>query len=306
MRKTLKTFVLFFGLSILSAPLFLSCDQTAQQSTAPDMAMIQKTVEKAVAESVGSGEALQQQLVKISTVEQVIRRGNLRVGMSTFVPWAMKDKTGQLIGFEIDVARQLAKDMGVKIEFVPTKWAGIIPALLTGKFDVIIGGMSIRPDRNLKVNFTIPYDYAGQSIVANKKMAAGFTRIDHFNRSDVIISARLGSTAADAANKFMPQAQKKFFDDEAQVIQEVINGRAHAAVASAPLPAFQAIKYPDQLFLPVKGTFTKEPIGFALQKGDFDTLNYFNNWIRVVEAKGWLAERKYYWFETKDWEDLIQ
>ncbi|MGD9235755.1 MAG: transporter substrate-binding domain-containing protein, partial [Desulfobacterales bacterium] len=94
---------------------------------------------------------LQQQLVQESTVEQVIKRGTLRVGMSTFVPWAMKDKTGKLIGFEIDVARQLAADMGVKIEFVPTKWAGIIPALLTGKFDVIIGGMSVRPDRNLKV-----------------------------------------------------------------------------------------------------------------------------------------------------------
>ncbi|MGD2186184.1 MAG: transporter substrate-binding domain-containing protein [Desulfobacterales bacterium] len=249
---------------------------------------------------------LQQQLVQESTVEQVMARGNLRVGMSTFVPWAMKDKTGQLIGFEIDVARQLSQDLGVKIEFVPTKWAGIIPALLTGKFDVIIGGMSIRPDRNLKVNFTIPYDYAGQSIVANKKMAAGFTGLEIFNRSNIIIAARLGSTAADAANKFMPKAQKKFFDDEAQVIQEVLNGRAHAAVASAPLPAFQAIKYPDQLFLPVKGTFTKEPIGFALRKGDFDTLNYFDNWIRVMQAKGWLAERKHYWFETKDWENLIK
>jgi polar amino acid transport system substrate-binding protein len=249
---------------------------------------------------------LQQQLVQESTIEQVMKRGMLRVGMSTFVPWAMKDKTGKLIGFEIDVASQLAADMGVKIEFVPTKWAGIIPALLTGKFDVIIGGMSVRPDRNLKVNFSIPYDYAGQSIVANKKIAASFNRLEDFNRPDVTISARLGSTAADAANKFMPEAQKKFFDDEAQVIQEVLNGRAHAAVASAPLPAFQAIKYPDQLFLPVKGTFTKEPIGFALRKGDFDTLNYFNNWIRVTEAKGWLAERKHYWFETKDWENLIK
>ncbi|MBW2487892.1 MAG: transporter substrate-binding domain-containing protein [Deltaproteobacteria bacterium] len=249
---------------------------------------------------------LQQQLVQESTVEQVIKRGTLRVGMSTFVPWAMKDKTGKLIGFEIDVARQLAADMGVKIEFVPTKWAGIIPALLTGKFDVIIGGMSVRPDRNLKVNFTLPYDYAGQSIVANKKMAAGFSRLEDFNRPDVTIAARLGSTAADAANKYMPAAQKKFFDDEAQVIQEVVNGRAHAAVASAPLPAFQAIKYPDQLFLPITGTFTKEPIGFAVRKGDFDTLNYFNNWIRVTEAKGWLAERKHYWFETKDWEDNIK
>ncbi|MGD8467665.1 MAG: transporter substrate-binding domain-containing protein, partial [Desulfobacterales bacterium] len=174
---------------------------------------------------------IQQQLVQESTIEQVIKRGTLRVGMSTFVPWAMKDKTGKLIGFEIDVARQLAADMGVKIEFVPTKWAGIIPALLTGKFDVIIGGMSVRPDRNLKVNFTRPYDYAGQSIVANKKLAAGFKHLADFNRPDVVITARLGSTAADAANKYMPAAQKKFFDDEAQVIQEVLNGRAHAAVA---------------------------------------------------------------------------
>jgi polar amino acid transport system substrate-binding protein len=56
-----------------------------------------------------------------SVVEQVIQRGILRVGMSTFVPWAMKDKTGKLIGFEIDVATRLAEDMGVNVEFVPTK-----------------------------------------------------------------------------------------------------------------------------------------------------------------------------------------
>ncbi len=249
---------------------------------------------------------IQQELVQESAVEQILKRGTLKVGMSTFVPWAMKDKTGKLVGFEIDVATRLAEDMGVKVEFVPTKWAGIIPALLTGKFDVVIGGMSVRPDRNLKVNFSIPYDYAGQSIVANKKLAAGFSSLQDFNHPDVVISARLGSTAADAANKFMPRAKKRLFDDEAQVIQEVVNGKAHAAVASAPLPAFQALKFSDRLFLPVRGTFTKEPIGFALKKGDYDTLNYFNNWIRVVEAKGWLAERKHYWFETKDWEGMLK
>jgi polar amino acid transport system substrate-binding protein len=249
---------------------------------------------------------LQQELAEQSAVEQVIKRGILKVGMSTFVPWAMKDKTGKLIGFEIDVATRLAEDMGVKIEFTPTKWAGIIPALLTGKFDVIIGGMSVRPDRNLKVNFSRPYDYAGQSLVANKKLAAGFAGLKDFDRADVVISARLGSTAADAAKKFMPKAQKRFFDDEAQVIQEVINGRAHGAVASAPLPAYQAIRYPDKLFMPLPGTFTKEPIGFAVRKGDFDTLNYFDNWIRVTEASGWLAERKHYWFETKDWESMLK
>ena len=249
---------------------------------------------------------LQQELVQESAVEQIMKRGILKVGMSTFVPWAMKDKTGKLIGFEIDMATRLAEDMGVKVEFVPTKWAGIIPALLTGKFDVIIGGMSVRPDRNLKVNFTIPYDYAGQSLVANKKLATGFSSLQDFNRPDVIIATRLGSTAADAAKRFMPKAKKRLFDDEAQVIQEVLNGKAHAAVASAPLPAFQALKFPDRLFLPFQRTFTKEPIGFALRKGDYDTLNYFNNWIRVVDAKGWLAERKHYWFETRDWEGMLK
>jgi polar amino acid transport system substrate-binding protein len=249
---------------------------------------------------------IQQQLVQESTIEQVMKRGVLRVGMSTFKPWAMKDKTGKLIGFEIDVATRLAKDMGVQIEFVPTQWSGIIPALLTGKFDVIIGGMSITPERNLKVNFSIPYDYGLMSMVASKKLAFGYKGVESFNRPEVIITARLGTTAAAAANNHMPQAQKKFFDNEAQVIQEVLNEKAHAAVASAPLPEEQVLKYPDKLFLPVKGPIAKEPIGFAVRKGDFDTLNYFNNWIRVVQEEGWLAERRHYWFETRDWENLIQ
>lgn len=249
---------------------------------------------------------LRQQLVTESTIEQVMRRGVLNVGMSTFVPWAMKDKPGRFIGFEIDVASRLAADMGVKVNFVPTKWSGIIPALLTGKFDVIIGGMGIRPDRNLKVNFSVPYNYSGMSLLASRERAAGFDTLQAFNRPDVAIAARIGTTAATAAKKHLPRAQLRLFDDEAQAVQELLNGRVHALVASAPLPAFQAIKYPDRLFLPLEGTFTREPNGFAIRKGDVDTLNYFNNWIRVVEAEGWLRDRQHYWFETRDWEHLIK
>jgi len=249
---------------------------------------------------------VRQDLVRQSTVEQVIRKNILKVGMSTFVPWAMKDKTGKLIGFEIDVATRLAEDMGVKVEFVPTKWSGIIPALLTGKFDVIIGGMGIRPDRNLKVNFSIPYDQTGMSILAHRERAKGFDSLEDFNRSDVTIAARIGTTAAKAAARHMPQAKLRLFDDESQAVQEVLSGRIHAMVASAPLPAFQALKYPEKLFVPIEGTFTREPIGFAVRKSDVDTLNYLDNWIRVVEAEGWFKERKHYWFETRDWEKMIQ
>jgi polar amino acid transport system substrate-binding protein len=249
---------------------------------------------------------IQQELTGESTIENALKRGVLRVGLSTFVPWAMKDKTGKLIGFEVDVANRLAQDTGVKIEFVPTKWAGIIPALLTGKFDVIIGGMGILPQRNLKVNFTIPYDYSGMSIVAHKQLAAGFKRLEEFDRPEVKVAARLGSTAEMAVRKYMPQAKLQLFDDESQVIQELRSGRVHALVASAPLPTFLALENPEVLFLPLQETFTREPIGFAVRKGDVDTLNYFNNWIRVVEAEGWLNERKQYWFYTKEWEKQLK
>ena len=156
-----------------------------------------------------AAKSVREDLSSQSTIEQVLQRGVLRVGMSTFVPWAMKDKQGNLVGFEIDVAKRLAQDMGVKVEFVPTKWSGILPALLTGKFDIIIGGMGITPERNLKVNFSQPYDYTGMSIVASKKLAKGFKTLSDFNKPSVTIAARIGTTAAAAAKKFTPNANLK-------------------------------------------------------------------------------------------------
>ena len=248
----------------------------------------------------------QQELVAASTVEAVKKRGILKVGMDIFQPWAMKDKSGKLIGFEIDVATRLAGDMGVEVEFVPTAWSGIIPALLTGKFDVIIGGMGITPQRALQVNFTQAYDYSGMSIVAHKQLAAGFDSLESFNRPDVQVAVKLGTTAAAAAKKFLPKAQLRMFDAEPQAYQELRNGKVHAVVGSAPRPTYEAVEFSDTLFLPVKGTFTQEPIGFALRKGDPDSLAFFNSWITVVTHEGWLKERHDYWFGTKEWASQVE
>jgi len=250
--------------------------------------------------------SLQQQMALESGVEQIMQRGALRVGFSTFVPWAMQDKSGNYIGFEIDVAERLAKDLGVKLELVPTQWSGIIPALLTGKFDIIIGGMSITAERAKKVNFSIPYYSTGMSLVADKTKAAGFSRLEDFNKAGVIIVARIGATAADAVKKYLPKAELRLFDEEPQACQELLNGRAHALVSTAPLPATLALKNPDKLYLPLKESFTKEPNGFALRKGDPDTLNFVNSWISIVQAEGWIQERYHYWFETVDWEARLK
>ncbi|WP_319544093.1 transporter substrate-binding domain-containing protein [uncultured Pseudodesulfovibrio sp.] len=243
---------------------------------------------------------------QVSQLDTILKRGVIKVGFDTFKPWAMKDKNGNYIGFEIEVAKRLAADMGVDIEFVPTKWSGIIPALLTGKFDIIIGGMSITPQRNLKVNFTIPYEYTGMSVIASKKLAAGRTMASEFNNPATTVAVRLGTTAAEVTKNFLPQAKILFFDEESQTIQELLNERVHAVVASNPLPMNLAKEYPNKLYLPFKEDFTREPIAFAIRKGDFDYLNWLNNWVLVTMSTGWLQNRYEYWFYTNDWENQIQ
>ena len=244
---------------------------------------------------------------KDSLVDEIMKRGVMKVGVDVFVPWVFKDKAGNLVGFEIDVASRLAKEMGVKVEFVETKWSGIIPALLTSKFDVIIGGMSSTTERSLKVNFSDPYDYSGMSLCANKKMAPGWTKLEDFNKPNVILTVRTGATPVAAAKKFMPKAQLRQFDDEAQAYQEVVNGRAHACVSSQPGPEGWVNKHPDVLYLPLGGqTFTKEPICFAVRKGDPDALAFFNGWITRMQWDGWLEERHQYWFTGNEWEKLTQ
>lgn len=242
-----------------------------------------------------------QQLAAASVVETIKKRGSIRVGMSTFVPWAMRDKNGELVGYEIDVARQLAEDMKVKAEFVPTAWDGIIPALLAGKFDLIIGGMTITPERNLTVNFTLPYANSGIHLVANKELAAGFKSLADFDKPEVVLAVRRGATPATAARRLMPKATPRQFDEDALALQEVLNGKAHAFVSSTPTPAFEALKHPDKLFLPIPEPFVQGAEGFALRKGDPDALNFFNNWILLRQQDGWLKERHDYWFKTRDW-----
>jgi polar amino acid transport system substrate-binding protein len=240
-------------------------------------------------------------------LEDVQKRGTLRVGMATFVPWAMRDKDGNLIGFEIDVATQVAEDMGVKVEFVPTAWSGIIPALIAKKFDIIIGGMSITPQRNLTVNFTTPYAHSGQQMAANMQLAGDFKTREDFNSSDVTIACRRGATPCKAAQNLFPKATVRRFDDDAQAFQEVVNGNAHGMISSAPKPRFWSDAHPTKVFLPFGDeNLTKGDEAFALRKGDGDALNFFSNWIIVKTSNGWLKERHDYWFQDQSaWKDMV-
>ena len=250
-------------------------------------------------------QSAQQQLSSESVVETIKKRGALKVGMSTFVPWAMRDKNGELVGFEIDVAKKVAADMDVDVEFVPTSWDGIIPALIAGKFDVIIGGMSVRPQRNLTINFTIPYAHSGMGIAANKAMTAGMKWPDDYDSADVTFSCRRGATSCNDVDRLFPKATVRKFDDDVQAFQEVLNGNAHAALSSYPKPVEWANDNPEHIFLPTTDNLSQGDEAFGLRKGDPDALNFFSNWILVNTTNGWLAERHHYWFKTRDWEGQV-
>ncbi|MDC5857019.1 MULTISPECIES: transporter substrate-binding domain-containing protein [Vibrio oreintalis group] len=238
-------------------------------------------------------------------LDKINERGTLRVGMSTFVPWAMRDKQGELIGFEIDVAKRLAKDSGWQVEFVPTAWDGIIPALLAKKFDVIIGGMSITPERSKSVLFSAPYSHSGVQVAANKELAEGFSEFSDFNSRRVKIAARRGAFTVQVARETFPKAKILQFDDDAQAFQEVLNGNAHAVIASSPKPEHEAVKNSDKLFIPFTERLSKGNEAFAVRLGEADKEAFFNQWIQARTQDGWLEQRYEYWFSTLDWQDQI-
>jgi polar amino acid transport system substrate-binding protein len=234
-------------------------------------------------------------------IEQIRRRGAMRVGLATFMPWVMRDRNGELIGYEIDVANRLARDLGVKVEFVPTAWDGIIPALQSGRFDLIIGGMTPTPQRRESIDFTEPYSYTGIGMVANSTIAGGRNKVSDFDAPNVTIAMRRGVAAVADVQKQMPKAQIVFFDDDAPAILEVLNGKAHAYVGSEPKPTFAFLDNRAVLYKPLDRFIADSFEAMGLRKGDPETQKVLNAWIAERFKDGFLKDRRTYWFATRDW-----
>ena len=238
-----------------------------------------------------------------SVIEEVQDRGTLRVGVGLFEPWSACDADGELIGFEIDVATKVAADMGVEIEFARTNWNYIIPALIAEEFDVTISGLAVLPSRNLKVNFTVPYNYPGVYLVANTAQTTELETLADFDSTGVTIATRRG--AAPLIETVLSEATLRLFDTDTAVLQAVVAGDVQAAVAFGTTRITWLAAHPETLHVPLTEPFVSEVGAIAVRKGDLDTLNFFNSWIAVNTANGWLEQRRQYWFETREWADLV-
>ena len=247
------------------------------------------------------------ELAKKSTVEKILDRGELRVGFeSGYVPFEMTDKTGKFIGFDMDFGRRMAKSMGVKFVPINTAWDGIIPSLMTDKFDIIMGGMTITQERNLKINFADPYIVVGQSILLNKKHEGKVLSYKDLNDPKFILTSRMGTTGEQAIKKYIPKATYKGFESEAEAGLEVINGKADALVYDLPFCGFLYGSQGKGKTVFLNQPFTFEPLAWAINKGDPDFLNFLNNFLRQSKGDGFYEKVYNKWILSSDWKKELE
>ena len=233
--------------------------------------------------------------------DQIIKKGEIRVGISIMAPWVMKDKNGKYVGFEIDIAKQLASDMGVKPVFKEYKWDKLIPALQNREVDILASGISITPKRGLKVRFSNPYSSSGYNLVSNLKLTKDFTSIKDLNDSKVFIGVVSGTVSESLVPKVFPRAKLDSFKDNKEATDAVVNGTVHAFVASAPTPRFVSLRYPDEVDLPLQKPLLVTKEGFAINKHNPEMLAYLNSWITAHEADSWIKSTHAYWFKSLKW-----
>jgi polar amino acid transport system substrate-binding protein len=241
----------------------------------------------------------------LDTLVEIKKRGKLRVGVSMIVPWAMHDKDGNLIGFEIDVAKKIARDLGVEVEFYPDEFRYLIPDLLDNRFDVIISNLSVSTNRAMQVNFSAPYNSTDLSLIANRKLAGSFQTITDFDKPSVTIGVLDSSLAVDVASNAFPNARLKTYVEDGDLFQALLDGKIFAAVADSPEPEIISKLYPDQADLPATKVLATFPAAFASRRGDMDFINFLNSWIEARTVNQWLERRRNYWFKSIDWEKRL-
>ena len=242
------------------------------------------------------------ELAKKSTLEEITKRGELRVGFEAgYMPFEMSNKKGEFVGFDIDMAKEMAKAMGVKFVPVNTNWDGIIPALINKKFDIVMSGMTITQERNLQINFADPYIVIGQTLLINSKHKDTIKSYKDLNDAKFTITSKLGTTGEQAVKRLIPKAVYKSFETETEGAMEVLNAKADAFVYDLPFcVTFMAQQGKDKLIF-LDEPFTFEPLAWAIRKGDPDFLNWLNNFLRQVKNDGRYEPIYNKWIKSTEW-----
>ncbi|MGH6859686.1 MAG: ABC transporter substrate-binding protein, partial [Phyllobacterium sp.] len=202
-------------------------------------------------------------LANAGTLDDITKRGELRVAVQTQgPPFSMIDTAGERTGSSVELAELMAKEMGVKITFQDYDWDGLIPALLSGKADLLVADMTPTLARAMKVAFTKPFMFTGSTVFA--KAGSKFGTMDSCKAAGTKIAVLLGATGEKVAKATFPEAEIKSYKGGGPLLLDAVNnGQADCGVNDVSAVKGQSAAYPEGTFTLMPETLSKEPLAFA-------------------------------------------
>lgn len=219
----------------------------------------------------------------------------LRVGVDdVYPPMEFKDDAGKTVGFDVELANEIGKKMGKKVEFVSTAWDGIFTALDAKKFDCIISSVSINEERQKKYVFTKPYIANAQVIVVGKNNTAINSEKDLKGKK---VGVQTGTTADESAEKFVKETpfEIKKYDQIIQPFSDMKVGRVDAIIVDEVVAKYYVVQ-DKQNFKVTGGRLTNEPIGVCIRKSDTDLRDKIQKAIDDLKADGTMKKLSEKWF----------
>jgi polar amino acid transport system substrate-binding protein len=234
------------------------------------------------------------------TLADIKARGKLTVGVEAGGTGAIlsSDSSGKIVGQDADLNALVAKHLGVELEMVETPWPGIIPALLSSRFDMIMSGMTATKARAERVNFSTPYGDA--SLVAAVLAGNPVKTVDDLPGKTIgvligtntLVFARNYSAALEARK--LPPLTIKTYDDIPSMLVEMTNQNIDALMLPAPIMGGYAAKRPGQ-FRVITGLGDRSFFAVAIRKDDTALLAEVNKILMQAKQDGTLASVQTKW-----------
>ena len=225
-----------------------------------------------------------------SKLDQILSSGELKVGTTgDWDPMTMKDPaTNKYKGFDIDVMNELAKDMGVKVTFVPTEWKTIVSGITSGRYDISTS-VTKTAKRAEVAGFTSTYYKYGTVPLVLKKNLKKFSTWDSLNNEKVTIATTLGTSQEEKAKEFFPKSKLNSVEAPARDFQEVLAGRADGNITSSTEANKLVITYPQLAIVP-DGEKNPAFLAMMVPKGDDEWRKYVNSWIKKKKSSGFFTD----------------
>jgi len=227
------------------------------------------------------------------TLAQIKEKGVITIGMDdTLPPMEYRNDKNELVGFDIDFAEALASELGVKVEFVPSAWDGIIPGLDAKRFDMILSAMNVTEERKKKVDF-VEYFGVGQIVAVKAGNPLNIQSVEDLEGKTV--GVQLGSTGETAVNSINGLKEVKKYDLTTDVFNDMGLGRVDAAVIGEMVGRYYMTTKPG-VFEVVGDSFQVQPMGIAVRKGDTELREALEKAVQTLEDNGTLSKISEKWF----------